>query len=145
MHCEEGGQTWPEQNIIEAWLEKWKIKLSHNITYELKQKVTTYRLQREEELSARASDAAAGGPVTRIVRHTNMRGDVWHEIKRPLVDLPNDAPLYTHPASEPKALTDERIAQIWTHVSGRPFCKGSTADAFARALLRESEQQNAKP
>lgn len=32
-------------------------------------------------------------------------------------------------------MTDEQISEIWQRVSGRPFCKGSTADVFAQALL----------
>jgi hypothetical protein len=33
--------------------------------------------------------------------------------------------------------TPERVAEIWTHISGRPMFPGSNADAFAKALLAE--------
>jgi hypothetical protein len=43
-----------------------------------------------------------------------------------------------------KGMSEERIADTWTNVSGRPFNKGSTADEFASALLSDQSVAFAK-
>lgn len=41
---------WPEQEAVEAWLEKYFLKVEHNAKHELKEAVTAYRLKIQKEL-----------------------------------------------------------------------------------------------
>jgi hypothetical protein len=41
--------TWPEQEAVEAWIKKYEIRVSNEAKLELKEAVTRYRLQIQEE------------------------------------------------------------------------------------------------
>jgi len=48
----EYGCTWPEQDAVEEWLERYFLKVEHNAKMELKDAVTVYRLKIQDELES---------------------------------------------------------------------------------------------
>ena len=53
---EETGQTWPEQEIIEAWVNRHGLKIDREVLYDLKKTVTTPRIKRDDEDRVREKD-----------------------------------------------------------------------------------------
>ena len=52
-------------------------------------------------------------------------------------DLPNETPLYTHPA---KTLTDEEIKSIWSKIVCSVHMTKAELD-FARAILKKAQEK----
>ena len=61
------GYSWPEQDIIDAWVERHGIELSHDVLFDLKQSVTELRLPLQSEASRR------GHPMTKPHAPTSLR------------------------------------------------------------------------
>ena len=47
----EDSGSWPEQDAVDAWIEKHKLDIDRGILFELKKNVTAYRLLLQEKLS----------------------------------------------------------------------------------------------
>jgi hypothetical protein len=45
----DGGSTWPEQDAVDSWLEKYNINVDHKTSMELKEAVTAHRLAIDKE------------------------------------------------------------------------------------------------
>jgi hypothetical protein len=75
--------TWPEQDIIDAWLAEQKIDLPHKIVMQLKEAVTKIRIDSGAEANARA-DAATWqlNKLRRLKRKTWTSGIPDEEISR---------------------------------------------------------------
>jgi hypothetical protein len=48
MPDESHGTSWPEQDIIRAWIEKHQIDLPHEVTFELAERMTEIRLSPDD-------------------------------------------------------------------------------------------------
>ena len=64
------GSTWPEQDMIDAWLNKHGIVVDNSVSLELKQSFTNYRIAKDkqiEDLQARVNVAISSSSNTHEV------------------------------------------------------------------------------
>ena len=74
------GGTWPEQNAVDAWLEKHGVKVEFSAAMELKEAVTAYRIQVQRLLEAEKEERRHQWDKRKEAERSDVRSESVHGV-----------------------------------------------------------------